>query len=374
MVPANVEEKIRYLLRKFPSTEWSGVLFFSHEGTFEDDNLIITCQDIYPMDLGNATFTEFQMSSDVASYIAQNIDLFDCEMGLVHSHHNMAAFFSGTDLSTLQEEGNERNCFVSLIVNNAGEYCAAITRKMQTKSEVTVKNLGQSYEFFGDGEVQLSESEEETKEINSEVIEYFTLDVERHAVENPLEYLDQRFDEIKKKKTTSKNPTIIQTSFWGNDYDRDKEFYQWLHKEGKKPEQAPEKDDKPESEADDSLWVPDDALVDKVLTKMITCSLIINPINFNLDSWIEKHMKRLYQEMFGICTDGSPTAEFDNWKGYIVEFAISYLCDNSTIPDWVDPDYVQNTIAETLSYKLQKYLDSNVYIKEYIAEIENYML
>ena len=90
VVPANVEEKIRYLLRKFPSTEWSGVLFFSHEGTFEDDNLIITCQDIYPMDLGNATFTEFQMSSDVASYIAQNIDLFDCEMGLVHSHHNMA--------------------------------------------------------------------------------------------------------------------------------------------------------------------------------------------------------------------------------------------------------------------------------------------
>lgn len=84
IVPENVEEKIRYLLRKYPSTEWSGVLFITHEGTFEDNNLVITCKDIYPMDLGNAVFTEFQMNEDVASYMAENIELFDCDMALVH--------------------------------------------------------------------------------------------------------------------------------------------------------------------------------------------------------------------------------------------------------------------------------------------------
>ena len=72
------------MLRKFPSTEWSGVLFYSHEGSFEEGNLTITCRDIYPMDLGNATFTQFSMSEDVAAYIANNIDLFECDLGLVH--------------------------------------------------------------------------------------------------------------------------------------------------------------------------------------------------------------------------------------------------------------------------------------------------
>jgi hypothetical protein len=36
------------------------------------------------MDLGNATYTEFAMSEDVAAYMADNIELFDYDMGLVH--------------------------------------------------------------------------------------------------------------------------------------------------------------------------------------------------------------------------------------------------------------------------------------------------
>lgn len=89
-VPSDVEEKIRYLLRKFPSTEWSGVLFYAHEGTFENGDLHIICKDVYPMDLGDATFTSFSMNEDVASYMAQNIELFDCDTGLIHSHHSMS--------------------------------------------------------------------------------------------------------------------------------------------------------------------------------------------------------------------------------------------------------------------------------------------
>lgn len=89
IVPAKVEEKIRYLIRKFPHTEWSGVLFYTHTGTFENDDLVITCQDIYPMDLGSGTWTEFQMTPEVSGYIAENIELFDCDTGLCHSHHTM---------------------------------------------------------------------------------------------------------------------------------------------------------------------------------------------------------------------------------------------------------------------------------------------
>lgn len=89
IVPEKVEEKIRYLIRKYPQTEWSGVLFYSHTGTFEDNDLVITCEDIFPMDLGSAGWTEFKMNEDVAAYMAQNIELFDYDMGLCHSHHSM---------------------------------------------------------------------------------------------------------------------------------------------------------------------------------------------------------------------------------------------------------------------------------------------
>lgn len=84
IVPEKTEEKIRYLLRKFPSTEWSGILFYSHKGTFEDNSLVITCEDIFPMDLGNSGYTEFSMTPEVSHYIAEHLELFDCETGLVH--------------------------------------------------------------------------------------------------------------------------------------------------------------------------------------------------------------------------------------------------------------------------------------------------
>ena len=88
-VPEKVEEKIRYLIRKYPHTEWSGVLFYKHSGTFENGDLEIICEDIYPMDLGTSGWTEFKMNEDVAAYMADNIDLFECETGLIHSHHSM---------------------------------------------------------------------------------------------------------------------------------------------------------------------------------------------------------------------------------------------------------------------------------------------
>jgi len=84
IIPYKVEEKIRYLCRKFPTLEWSGVLFTSYKGKFEDGSLVITCEDIYPMDLGSPGFTQFKMDETVSSYMADNIELFECDCQLVH--------------------------------------------------------------------------------------------------------------------------------------------------------------------------------------------------------------------------------------------------------------------------------------------------
>jgi len=89
VVPKKVEEKIRYLIRKYPSTEWSGVLFVQHTGSFEGNDLVVTCEDLFPMDVGTSGWTEFKMSEDVTAYMAENMELFNCDIALCHSHHSM---------------------------------------------------------------------------------------------------------------------------------------------------------------------------------------------------------------------------------------------------------------------------------------------
>lgn len=84
VIPAKVERLIRFLCERVWDTEWSGVLFYTPSGTFENGDLEIHCEDIYPMDIGTTTYTEFNMSPDVISYMAQNPELLDCKMGLIH--------------------------------------------------------------------------------------------------------------------------------------------------------------------------------------------------------------------------------------------------------------------------------------------------
>ena len=143
-----MEAKIRHLCSKVFNTEWSGNLFYKMTGTFADNNIEITCVDILPMDIGSSAYTEFEMSPEVATYMVENPELLDCKMGLIHSHQSFGTFFSGTDTATLQSEGKHRNHFLSLIINNAGVYTAAITRKKIVKKDIVEMprlELGTSY-------------------------------------------------------------------------------------------------------------------------------------------------------------------------------------------------------------------------------------
>lgn len=89
IIPDLVQRKIREWCYHFPTKEWSGTLFYTVEGSFEDGSLVITCKDIYVSDIGSATYTEFDHSADIVSYQAMN-DLLDCYTGLIHSHNQMA--------------------------------------------------------------------------------------------------------------------------------------------------------------------------------------------------------------------------------------------------------------------------------------------
>ena len=84
IISKNLEEKIRFLCNKFVNREYSGVLFYTFKGSFQKNNIVLTGKDFLLMDIGNATFTEFENSEDIAHYMAMNPELLDCQLGLMH--------------------------------------------------------------------------------------------------------------------------------------------------------------------------------------------------------------------------------------------------------------------------------------------------
>lgn len=389
-MPEKVEEKIRYLLRKFPSTEWSGVLFTTHEGTFEKGDLVITCQDIYPMDLGNAVYTQFNMNEDVTAYMAENIELFDCDLQLVHSHHSMPTTPSGTDLNTLREEGNERNCFVSLIVNNAGKYYAAVTRKVQTKSEVTVKKLGTSYEFFGEGTKNIvsnntKDADTVTKAVEKEIIEYFDLEVERHEVSNPLSYLDSRFEEIEQKKHPKQGKLP-----WDGSGIHGSSFFEQLHQKsnkseiegnlwedrlgGNKAKVSFSKEDDEKLNAVMPKWEPNPTEIQLAAIRIITCNLTMADAKFDIKQWIKRHLNRVYDRIFGEAPN-EETMAFGEWKDFIIDFTLTHFSFKD-IPDGLldDWDLATSKVAEAIYDELSKYSTMSGYIGLYQEALESYII
>lgn len=330
------------------------------------------------MDLGTATFTDFSMSEDVTSYIAENIELFNCEIGLLHSHNRMQCFFSGTDLSTLRSEGNDTNCFVSLIVNNEGTYCAAITRKVLRNKEVSVRNLGESYEFFGEGNRQISGAKNETekKVITDSVVEYFMLDVQRETVQNPFDFLDKRFDEIESRKReavrvfpATQAPSIKTHS------ESVEEFFDWPHSGRETSAKAKEAllleepsifgEDEMAEIVDSKMWEPDPSIIHYLACQMITCSLIVNK-DIDLKQWIVRHMEKKYNEIF------LETGSFDDWKEVIVEFLVNQYSDPDTPPAVLsDTDMYIGKIADALYMELYQY-PMNAYIDAYMKVLTRY--
>ena len=127
-IPVKLESDIRLLCSMVNNTEWSGILFYNITEC-GDTSISIECIDMLPMDVGTSVTTEYDMDIRIAQYIAEYPELANCALGCIHSHNNMNAFMSTTDLDTLVECGKKRNHFLSLVTNNKGEYCAFLAVK-----------------------------------------------------------------------------------------------------------------------------------------------------------------------------------------------------------------------------------------------------
>ena len=377
IIPAEVERKIRFTCQKVWNTEWSGTLFFTHEGSFENNDLVIRCVDIYIMDIGTQAYTEFDMNPDVIAYMTEHSELLDCQMGLIHSHNNMSTFFSGTDTATLKEEGRDRNNFVSLIVNNAGSYTAAITRRIKSKQ---VKE-SVSYEFFGDGEKQ------DTKEYVSDVdeIEWFYLKIEKEGENYSFPDMAARLEEIKQAKaekakkaqapaySSSYKPVIA------NSYGTKAGPANLVNKEDSKPKvtQPTLFDNMDDLSFDDNYSLPyGQVTLDKVTLKSLVLQLITGSIIISNDSKIDitkwaKSMPALYEKRFGKGEEGMEN--FKMWADTYTEYLTWYVTDKKLEELGFDETEICAICAHDMIEELTK-LPENDYIKGYIDALQKYLV
>lgn len=380
IIPAEVERKIRFACQKVWNTEWSGTLFFTHEGSFENDDLVIRCVDIYIMDIGTQAYTEFDMNPDVISYMCENPELLDCQMGLIHSHNNMSTFFSGTDTATLKEEGRDRNNFVSLIVNNAGTYTAAITRRI--KSKQTMESV--SYEFFGDGEKQ------DTKEYISDAdeIEWFYLKIENEDETFSFPDMAARLEEIKQVKAEkAKKAQKAQTPVYqggykpviANSYGTKAGPANLVKKEDNKSKvvQSTLFDNVDDLPFDDDYNLPyGQVTFDKVTLKSLVLQLITGSIIISNDSKIDitkwaKLMPALYEKRFGKGEEGMKN--FKMWADTYTEYLTWYTTDEKLEELGFDETEICAICAHDMIEELTK-LPENDYIKGYIDALQKYLI
>lgn len=377
IIPAEVERKIRFACQKVWSTEWSGTLFFTHEGSFENNDLVIRCVDIYIMDIGTQAYTEFDMNPDVIAYMCENPELLDCQMGLIHSHNNMSTFFSGTDTATLKEEGRDKNNFVSLIVNNAGSYTAAITRRIKSKQ---VKE-SVSYEFFGDGE------KHDTKEYVSDAdeIEWFYLKIEKEDENYSFPDMAARLEEIKQAK--AEKVKKVQTPVYqggykpviANSYGTKAGPANLVKKETKRPKvvQTSLFDDVDDLPFEVGYDIPyGQVTFDKVTLKSLVLQLITGSIIISNDSKIDitkwaKSMPALYENRFGKGKEGMKN--FKMWADTYAEYLTWYVTDEKLEELGFDETEICAICAHDMIEELTK-LPENDYIKGYIDALQKYLI
>lgn len=140
-IPKDFHLKASRLCQVIHEVEWSGFLFFQIQGDMftAPEQVVITAKDIYLQDLGTAAHTQFNnIGEEIVDMYDKHPEWMKCRMGLIHSHNRMAVFFSGEDVSELEDNCPGTDFYFSLIVNNKGEYAAAAA----FMAEVNVVNNG----------------------------------------------------------------------------------------------------------------------------------------------------------------------------------------------------------------------------------------
>jgi len=103
---------------------------------------------LYPMDIGNGGYTEFDNYEDILELFDDHPEWEDDKYthGLMHSHNTMGTFFSGTDQSTQIDGASSHTMFLSIITNNKSEIIARLSTPMSFYQKSVVAGVTQEIE------------------------------------------------------------------------------------------------------------------------------------------------------------------------------------------------------------------------------------
>lgn len=132
-------QKIQYLLTRFKSREWSGPAWYKCINNKHGFPVYWELIHFVAIDLGHGAATEYageDLSKAIFKIYSANKKLLkDAYVGMIHSHHNMTAYHSGTDEDTLIDMCPDTGFYGSLVVSSSSTPAAfAFSYKDQFKN------------------------------------------------------------------------------------------------------------------------------------------------------------------------------------------------------------------------------------------------
>lgn len=355
IISTKVEQKISICCRELPHNEWSGTLFYRVQSGSFGNNLVLIADDFFLRDIGSHTYTEFDDDAEAFNYQIEN-GLEDDIQALIHSHCDFQTFFSGTDSSTLEEFGKLMPHFLSLIVNNKGEYCAKITRRIPVANHYLTFN-GEEMEYKGDecivqsfpveivfqDESIISETKAKLKElqtkVNSSVKYHNDFDDDYPTLWNGDLY-------------TNNNPVKLPSYPNNISLNKSKQTKEESKKENKEIKTTKENSKKSTTkqvvEKKESL----ESFIQKKIKSLLfgSCIFTISK-DFDVEDWCKNKMEKAFENNF---IDYSTR---NNWISTCLDNLVALCIDK--YDDIEDITIIEDTVT--------KYLDSlpeNIYIKE----------
>ena len=218
-----VMDQIDYLHKKVGGVEWCGILFYTKESgeIHNPEDFVLTARQIYPMNIGSEAYTEADIEGmDIIEMYEKIPNAENMKQGLIHTHHRMATFFSGTDMSELHDNAPLHNYYLSLIVNFDGKY----TAKIAYVAEVTNRNIL----LFNNSEDQQQRVESET---TKKVLVMMNLDIIKPVFQEVVpEYFQERWlflDNEKSKKKATGFQSHYGSTYVGGGTKSFREFEDW---------------------------------------------------------------------------------------------------------------------------------------------------
>lgn len=197
-----IQNQIDYCHSIVGNKEWSGTLIYSFENAkfsikdlyLEDDTeIVINAEKFLVRDVGTGGSTEFELSNEEMFEQMEYIEA-GKRAGLIHTHHNMGAYFSGVDDTELKTNAPNNEIYLSLVVDFQ---CKPKARLCWNAEIETVMKTNYKFSFLN----KITNRKSETTEIQK-IVCYVDLDVEFDVDEDLKTKLDSI---IESKKPVVRN-------------------------------------------------------------------------------------------------------------------------------------------------------------------------